>query len=232
MTGQNGFKNVLNHRVKGHQKERKQKMKRTSLLMAVAVIVMAMQYGCGPKRPQTTGFLSDYSRLEAVSDTSMRFVNMQKLGRYSKFILDPVDVHFHRTSKGTDLSSEELAELGQLGRYMYSAIHNAVLDHYSIVRKSGPGIARIRIALTDIEKSSPALNVIPHTKLVGVGLGGASMEAEVVDSVTGEQIGAVVLSQKGKRLSLEGLSKWGDAKAVIDDWAQRFKERLDEAHRR
>jgi hypothetical protein len=141
-------------------------------------------------------------------------------------VIDPVDVHFHSKAKGTDISSKELAELRQ---YMYAAIHNAILDHYSIVRRPGPRVARIRIALTDVEKSSPALNVIPHTKLMGAGLGGASMEGEVLDSITGEQIAAVVQSQKGKKLSLAGLSKWGDAKAVMDGWAQSFKERLDEA---
>ena len=207
--------------------ERAQKMKRTSLFMALAIIVLAMQYGCGPKGPQVTGFLSNYSRLEAISDTSLRYINPRNtLGNYSKFIIDPVDVHFHSKAKGTDISSKELAELRQ---YMYAAIHNAILDHYSIVRRPGPRVARIRIALTDVEKSSPALNVIPHTKLMGAGLGGASMEGEVVDSITGEQIAAVVQSQKGKKLSLAGLSKWGDAKAVMDGWAQSFKERLDEA---
>ncbi len=203
-------------------------MKRTSLLMALSIIVLAVQSGCGPKGPQTTGFLSNYSRLEAVSDTSLRYINPRNtLGNYSKFILDPVAVHFHSKAKGTDISSSELAEIRQ---YMYAAVHNAILDHYNVVRQPGPGVARIRIAITDIEKSSLALNIIPATKLAGAGLGGVSMEGEVVDSLSGEQIVAVIQSQKGRRLSLEGLSKWGDAKAVIAGWAQRFKERLDEAH--
>lgn len=196
--------------------------------MILVLAVMAVQSGCGQKH-QTTGFLSDYSRLRSVSGTTLRYVSPKsKISGYSKFIIDPVVVHFHSKAKGADMSSRELAELRQ---YMYASFHNAILDHYSVVRQPGPGVARIRIALTDLEKSSPAMNVLPPTKIVGIGLGGASMEAELLDSQTGEQIAAVVESQKGKRLSLEGLSKWGDAKAVIDGWVQRFKERLDEAHR-
>ena len=57
-----------------------------------------------------------------------------------------------------------------------------------------------------------------------------SMEGEVIDSQTGEQIGAVIQTQKGSRLSLAGVKKWGDAKAVMDEWAKRFRKRLDEAH--
>jgi hypothetical protein len=58
------------------------------------------------------------------------------------------------------------------------------------------------------------------------------MEAELVDSQTGEQIGALIESKKGSRLSLAGMTRWGDAKAAMDEWAQRFEQRLDEAHGR
>lgn len=70
----------------------------------------------------------------------------------------------------------------------------------------------------------------PQTRLIGAGLGGASMEAEMVDSQTGRQIGAVVESQLGKRLSMAGIRTWGDAKQVMDDWAKKLKKRLDDAH--
>ena len=56
------------------------------------------------------------------------------------------------------------------------------------------------------------------------------MEAEMIDSQTGRQIVAVVESQIGKRLSLAGISTWGDAKAVMDDWVNRLRKHLDEAH--
>ncbi len=205
-------------------------MNKTSLLMIVAVSILAATYGCGPEKLQTTGFLSDYSRLEAESETVLLYLNPRKpLGNYSKFIIDPIAVHFHSIDEGTDISSEELAELRQ---YMYKAVYNALLNRYSVVRQPGPGVARLRLAITDLDKSSPVLNAIPTTKLTGVGLGGASMEGELLDSVTGEQIGAVIQSQEGERLSLEGLSKWGDAEAVIDRWAEAFVERLDKARGR
>ncbi len=54
------------------------------------------------------------------------------------------------------------------------------------------------------------------------------MEAEVVDSMTGEQIGAVVESKKGSRMPFANLGEWDAAKQVMDDWAKRFKKRLDE----
>ncbi len=56
------------------------------------------------------------------------------------------------------------------------------------------------------------------------------MEAELLDSQTGAQIAAVVETQSGNRLSLDGVSKWGDTEAVMKDWAKRFRKRLDETH--
>ena len=95
---------------------------------------------------------------------------------------------------------------------------------------SPPGVARIRIAVTDIKKGTPALNVLPQTKLTGLGLGGASMEAELVDAKTGAQIAGVVQTGRGSVVSLSGLSSSGDAKAVMQGWVKRFQKTLDEAH--
>jgi hypothetical protein len=61
---------------------------------------------------------------------------------------------------------------------------------------------------------------------MGAGIGGASMEAEVVDSMTGEQIGAVVESKKGSNIPFANLGEWDAARQVIDDWAKRFKKNL------
>ncbi len=59
------------------------------------------------------------------------------------------------------------------------------------------------------------------------GRGAVSIEAEVIDSVTGEQIAALVEACPG---DLSAQMPYKEATAAIDDWARRFRERLDEAH--
>jgi hypothetical protein len=78
------------------------------------------------------------------------------------------------------------------------------------------------------ERSIEILAKRTQAKLIGAGIGGASMEAEIVDSMTGEQIGAVVESKMGTRMPFANLGEWDAAKQVMDDWAKRFKKRLDE----
>jgi hypothetical protein len=204
-------------------------MKAKSLLMMLAIGIMAVQCGCTAQQAEKTGFLSDYSKLEAQSDVSSRYLAPgNRLASYSKFIIDPVVTHFHTGSKAAEKLKEE--DLRDLRNYMHEALVKAIEDRYEIVFRPGPGVARLRAALTDLKKSGIVQNILPIGKAVGSGLGGASLEAELLDSKTGEQIGALVESQLGERLSLDGYSTWGDAKAVMDRWAKRFRKRLDEAH--
>ena len=58
------------------------------------------------------------------------------------------------------------------------------------------------------------------------------MEGELLDSLTGAQIAAVVQAGKGSRMSFAGMARDGDARTVIDGWVVRFLQRLDEAHGR
>ena len=84
--------------------------------------------------------------------------------------------------------------------------------------------------LTDLDKTALVAKLVPIAKAMGSGRGGASMEGELVDSQTGEQIAAVIQSTPGKVLLLGGVSKWGDAELAMDKWARQFRERLDAAH--
>lgn len=199
-----------------------------NIFFVLLVATSLLSAGCSAQKSVSVGFISDYSNLEPTGDKSMRYLAPDNaLAGYSSFIIDPVKIHFHAQAKGTDTPR---ADVENLAIYMRGALVDAIADKYKVVSRPGPGVARVRIALTDVKKSSPALNVLPQTKLVGMGLGGVAMEGEIVDTQTGRQLAALIESRLGERISLDGLSKWGDAKAVIDGWAERFRERLDEAH--
>jgi hypothetical protein len=201
------------------------RIKETSVLMVAALGLMLIQCGCESGGLVKTGFLTDYSRLRAESDTSLRYINERALDAYSGFIVDSVEVHFHSGAKSRGKLTRQ--ELRDLTNYMHSAIIKAVQNsRKAVVYQPAASVARIRVALTDIEKTG-APNVLPQASLVGVALGGVSMEAEIVDSMTGEQIGAVVEAQKGSRIPFSNLGEWTTAKKIMDDWANRLKERLE-----
>ncbi len=206
--------------------------RKTNVLMIVAIGIMTVMSGCGEEQVKT-GFLTDYSRLRKESDTSLRYINRGALARYSNFIVDRVEVHLHRYAKAHEHRTEgnlTRRQITDLANYFHARVIKAVEDSGSrVVYRPAAGVARLRVALTDIDRSTAA-SLIPTTKLIGVGIGGASVEVEVVDSMTGEQIGAVVESKKGSRVPFANLGEWDAAKQVMDDWAKRLQKRLDEVH--
>lgn len=207
------------------------RMSKTSVLVVAAVGLMLMQCGCGAEKVVKTGFLSDYSRLTVKSESSLRYVNESALARYSSFIVDRVTLYFHSGADGIeDKTKGKLTQekIDDLTNYMHSKIVEAVKDSgYSVVHQPGPGVARIRAALTDIDKTS-IVTLYPGAKLSGLGLGGAALEAEIVDSNTGEQIAGLVEAQKGSRIPFVGLGKWDAAKQAMDEWGKRLQKRLEE----
>jgi hypothetical protein len=201
-------------------------MGKTKVLIVVVIGLTIVFGGCA-KKAQQTGFLSTYKNLEPMSDNTMRYIG-PNVGEYSKFIIDPVTVKFYDKKTEKETKPEDIKHLEDFATAQI--IKDKPADRYEIVSTPGPGVARMRIAITNLKKSTPALNVLPQTKLTGVGLGQASAEFELVDSQTDVQLAAAVISQTGSRLSLSGLSKWGDVEAVMKDWAKRIWKRVDEAH--
>ena len=205
---------------------------RTSLAVAHLSLILCglLLAGCQSKTAHS-GFLGDYSELHESSEykgvSEYKNPNLT-LADYDKFIVDPILVHFAPNAKGTAMDP---AKVKKVTDYAAEQLSRALSERYQVVSAAGPGVLRLRIALTDIKKTTPAMNILPQTKLSGVGIGGASMEAEAVDSQSGERVLAVVASGKGSFFAFKaGLESLGHAKEVIGKWAERFAKRVDKAH--
>jgi hypothetical protein len=205
--------------------------------MISAIVSIAVLSGCSQNTIVRTGFLSNYSKLQEVSDSSLRYLDKRSVTSYSSFIVDRVKVHFHGGAKAIESKSEgklTQQDIEDLANYFYTKVVEAITEAgFRVVYKPGPGVGRIRIAITDIEETNVVLAAVPQTRMIsGAGVGGASMEFELIDSQTGRQIGAAVERKAGSRIPFTGLSDWGGATAAIDSWAQRVTKRLKEGQSR
>ena len=202
----------------------------TSFALLTAAFFLAGIAGC-QTTAQNSGFLSDYSQLRPskVVKGAMDYRNPRRsLGNYNKFIIEPYRVYFAANAEGIGIDP---AELKNLVDYFRNESVKALSKRYRVVNRPGPGVARLRIAITSITKTKPVMNNLPQGKLLGVGLGGASMEAEILDSRTGERLGAIVESKQGEQFSFsDAVSRYGHAKQVMRYWIERFVKRLDQAH--
>lgn len=149
-------------------------------------------------------------------------------------------IYFHEDAKGTGVDPQELAELaGFLRDEVIAALSEG--DAYVVVEEPGPGVLQIRAAITDVVPVDPKKNLGATAvgMAAGVGLllprvdlGRTSIEAEFLDSQTGERLVAVVAEKKGKRFGgkVKGAKTWGDVKAAFKNWSKGLRERLDQVH--
>jgi len=189
-----------------------------SVALGCALAAMA---GCASTPPPPTGFLSDYSRLQKIESGRMRYIAPQ-LRDYSSYMVDPVEIR----AAGDQIKPEQRAEIS---RYMHDALVRVLRDGgYPIATQPGVGVARLRVAITDIQEAKWYLNIHPATKVTKAGRATASMEAEVIDSVNGAQLAAAIRAGRGKEFELNPFSTIDDVKSVIDQWAKGAGERLKE----
>jgi hypothetical protein len=202
--------------------------------MSVAlVLALLTTAGCGGKSMVYSGFLDDYSTLRPSAEVEGALYWQDpdmSLADYDKFMIDPVVVHLHASKDGKSIDP---AKLNKLVTDFRRITVEKLSEDYEVVNQAGPGVLRIQAAITDLDANTAVLNVHWATKLSGLGLGGASMEAKATDGESGELVAAVVDSRAGERLALDmtsGLKTWGSAQQAMEHWAERFKKRVDKAH--
>jgi len=202
----------------------------TSYVMVLAVYV-ALLTGCAaPVKEQVrTGFISDYSRLEKADDTLFLYLG-PKVPSFSKFrIVGPEILFDPNTGKSDKFTDEEIEDLKL---YFRNQLTKALTenDGFAVVEEPGEGIATIRLGVTALDASLGLLNIAVTTKITGAGLGGAAMEGEMVDSLTGEQLGAWIRWGSGSRVTRAGFTRLGDAKLQINKWTKDMRQRIDAVH--
>lgn len=198
---------------------------------ALILAALFVTVGCaGVEQAEQSGFLSDYSQLEEL-EAGHLFYSAGKSGNYDKFIIDQVVLLFEPNEVDPHFSDEELLELQQ--HFRDAVVEEFTRDNgYEIVARPGPRTARIRMGITDVKRTIGALNVTIYTKMTGAGIGGASAEGEMVDSITGEQLAAAIRWGGGSRVLRAGFTEMGDAKLAIDKWAKDLRTLMDKAHGR
>ncbi len=191
-------------------------------------MVIASLVGCsGAPKASKSGFLKDYSQLRPSEKfDGAYFWENPKIKDYKKAMVDPVVVHFAPNAEGIGIDPGKLKQLTDRAT---QDLMKVIAKRNQLVHNPGPGVGRLRAAITDIKTTTAVANIHPATKLSGVGLGGAAFEAELVDSLTGERLAAIYDSKAGSRFAPgAGVQQLGHAQQVIDRAVEQFGQYLDE----
>ncbi len=194
------------------------------------------------KDDRFSGFLGDPSVYERLvpgpeGGVALRWVKEgAALKTYDKFMVDSVIFFLADQADYKGIDPQEMKELAD---GFNKEIVTAFGDRYPIVAEPGPGVARIRIAITKIEPSHPGRSAITTIIPVGLGVsivkkgttggwtgsGETGMELMALDSLSGEIVALAVDRQKAAFESR--FSKWGAAGDAFTFWSKRIVSFLD-----
>lgn len=192
------------------------------------------------RRAEPSGFLGDYSMLEkGKKDEALLVYQCAGVAwaKYDKVLFDPITI-WH-TAEVTTVDPHEAQVLAD---YLHSAIHNALTTDYTFVDRPGPGVLRLRVAITEAEGSKrtldtvstliPQLRLLSGMKRIATGtaafVGRAGIEGEVLDAMTNQRLFAAVDRRAGQNRLQGSLSTWDDVQQAFDYWGGRIRARLAE----
>ena len=129
-----------------------------------------------------------------------------------------------------------------LADYLHTALKEQLEKDYRIVQTPGPGVIRVRVAITEAAGSKIALDLMSNVIPIGIGVtavnrlatgthsavGQAGIEGEVLDSVSGERLLAAVDRRAGRKVLRGKFGTWNDVKEAHDYWAEKLRKRLGE----
>jgi hypothetical protein len=220
-------------------------MKTKQKTIFVVMISVALMIATGCATQKGSGFLDDYSGFKKGPRGGADFVYFKEgvdFKAYNKVMMDHVVFYFSKDSKYKGIHPDTLKELSDT---FHKAVVEALGDAYPLVDEPGPGVMRVRIAITNVVPSKPALNTITSVVPMGLAIstikkgvtgthsfvGQASMEAELLDSLTNERLAAAMDTKAAEKYKVfKGMSKWGHAKDAFKFWAKRLRNWLDEVH--
>ncbi len=222
-----------------------------SIIRALWVIGLIITIGGCAKTQQAktvelSGFLGDYSQLEeGKGDMALRhYINPKAdFSAYNKVILDSVTIWAGEGSNVGNLSEEDR---DNISHYLYSAVRKQLEKDYRIVDEPGEGTMRIRLALTEAGSSVRAVDILttylPPVRLISEGkrlatgthafVGKASVELDIIDSVTNQRLAAAVDKRAGGKYYEGALETWADVKQAADYWAEKINAKLRELRSR
>lgn len=180
-----------------------------------------------------SGLVDDFSTFDQIGPKGVyAYTSPDKsLGDYHSFIIETAAVKFNPKTQAWLVRPGEAEELGELVRHELE-MALTFYGSYRVTGEPGPGVARLRSAVTGLYPRRSRLNISTPTRIRRLGLDRARLEAEFVDSVTGERLGAYVDARNIERVGRgleEGLPRPVQVGDIMAGFAKGVRGFLDRA---
>ena len=158
------------------------------------------------------------------------------LRAYDKIMLDPVCMY--ATATNSHLARVSEADRQILVNYFDAALRRDIAPDFTLVDKPGPGVLRMRVAITEARGAHVLLDTFSTVYPIGLAVSAAralatgvhsavgtvGIEGEVLDAQTGQRLFAAVDARVGRKFTgkFDKFKKWRTAMDAFDYWADRL----------
>jgi len=215
--------------------------------LVASLVLLALVGGCTslrkPAPSNVSGFLDDYSILRegAAGEVALVYRNPRAdWPSYDKVLLEPVTL-WRSGRQSLDAVPEQ--DLLRLVDGLESAVRRRLGQGFRLVEEPGPGVMRIRLAITEARASDPILDVMrahggaatcptegpldPETRRF---IEAAHIEGEIRDAQTNQLLAAGV--DRRRQVGALPIDTWAEVTRAMGFWADRVCTRLEARTRR
>jgi len=192
----------------------------------------------------SSDFLSDYSQLKQSSDEYMDYTYLAegapgKMADYSAVMIDQPEIFVAADSKYKGMKPDDMKQLADAFR---AAMAASLSTTYMIVDQPGPNVLYVRFAISNVQLKKHKKGLLGYTPIglvagaaksamtsdftKKIDLKGLTMEMEILDSNSEEQLAALLETRSGKK---DEPASWEELEALITVYSQRVGCHLDNA---
>jgi hypothetical protein len=164
--------------------------------------------------------------------------------RYTRFIVEPVEIYRGPDANFSGASEDEVRQLANFTR---REVIRALGERYPVVNAAGPDTARVKLIIAGLENNVPGAASVTRVLPAGLAMniansalgqpgsftGSVTIGGQFFDSTTGAPLLSFVQKRYPDALDIAATLTSEDAqKAALTQAADAFRKRLDELHRR
>lgn len=209
--------------------------------LTVIILLCSLIFGCSNRLQvpdSKSGFLKNYHLFKPNPYNENSWVrttlgfDLQDLSEYQTIAIAPIEIWLQ---SGSQYQISDKNKQRRLTAYFEQQINEKIGDMHQIVPVGTKQSLLVKIAITNIEEKSPdieALDILPFRIVMNAGesayllatnqksvIGNASIEAELVDSDSGESLVAVIVNNSSGEINVADRETNIDSiKAIVDDW--------------
>ncbi|MCK5505046.1 MAG: DUF3313 domain-containing protein [Thermodesulfovibrionia bacterium] len=211
-------------------------MKIERIATATIICCLVMVMGCS-KGVYPEFFHGRYPNFKPGPEGGADLIYVNKKADLKRYKMIMLNVEFYYGSAAQYMAIHPDVT-SDLSKALKAAFADALGNAYPLVDKPRHDVLRIRIAITGMvplipDSGTHAGMAVKDRPGKFASVGGASMQADILDSWTGERVGAVIDTKGGHKLTaVEVKDEWAHTKAAFKFWAERLRTWLDQTHDR